>query len=133
MLGESDCLASSACRADYCSGCQTRIFAGCASPSDPPPQCPAIKCVAACAAVATLAECEARTDCHSVFTDPGTCDCAVLGCCAHFSGCANGDKAMCTSPGLLCRVATPYCEGPYVVAYSGSCFEGCVNKKDCAP
>jgi hypothetical protein len=84
--------------------------------------------------VTTKDACEARTDCHSVFMDPHNCDCAALGCCAQFSRCANGDTAMCKAPtGLACGAATPYCEGPYVVSYTATCFEGCVQSKDCAP
>jgi hypothetical protein len=104
----------------------------CANPSDGQPTCPAIKCAAPCSSVTTLAGCEARTDCHSVFVDPGTCGCAASGCCAHFSTCADGDTAACTGT-PLCKIVAPHCELPYVVAYSGSCYEGCVNKKDCAP
>jgi hypothetical protein len=131
-LPEGACLARMDCRADYCSGCQTKTFAQCARATDPPPVCPALKCVAACDAVTTLADCEVRTDCHSVFVDPGTCGCAVAGCCAKFSRCADGDKAMCTGM-PLCKIATPFCELPYVVSYTGSCYEGCVKKTDCAP
>lgn len=88
----------------------------------------------ACALVTMQADCEARSDCHSVFQDPHDCKCAALGCCAQFSRCADAEKAQCTAtPGLACGAATPYCEGPYVVAYTKTCFEGCVQSKDCAP
>ena len=131
-LAEAQCLATTSCRADYCAGCQAKVFAGCSRPVDPPPSCPAIKCVAPCSSVTTLSDCEARTDCHSVFMDPGTCGCGAPGCCAHFSSCADGDKANCKGP-ALCRAATPFCELPFVVSYTGTCYEGCVNMKDCAP
>jgi hypothetical protein len=131
-LNETQCLARTDCRADYCNACQGKTFGACANPNDPLPQCPALKCPAPCSSVTTLADCEARTDCHSVFVDPGTCGCAVSGCCAHFSSCADGDKAMCTGM-PLCRAVTPFCEAPYVVSYTATCYEGCVNKKDCGP
>jgi hypothetical protein len=39
---------------------------------------------------------------------------------------------MCTGT-PACTAATPFCESPYVVAYTATCYEGCVQKKDCAP
>jgi hypothetical protein len=88
--------------------------------------------LAKCSDVTTQAECDARSDCHSVFVDPGTCGCAASGCCARFQNCADGDMADCGGP-AACTMATPHCESPYVVAYRGSCFEGCVKESDCAP
>jgi hypothetical protein len=131
-LGEMQCLARTDCRTDYCPGCTSKMFVKCALPSDPQPSCPGSFCPPPCSMVTTLADCELRNDCHSVFVDPGTCGCAVSGCCAHFSSCADGDKAMCSGM-PLCKVATPFCEAPYVVSYTATCYEGCVNKKDCAP
>jgi hypothetical protein len=87
--------------------------------------------LAKCGDVTTLAECEARSDCHSVFVDPGDCGCATLGCCTRFESCADGDKAKCTGT-VLCEVDPPRCEGSYVVSYQGSCYEGCVKQTDCA-
>jgi len=92
----------------------------------------AASCPAPCSAATTLDACEARTDCHSVFQDPGTCGCASAGCCEHFLRCADGDKAMCTGT-PLCKIGTPLCDGPYVVAYTATCYEGCVKQTDCAP
>jgi len=87
----------------------------------------------ACSDVTTLDECEARTDCHSVFHDPGTCGCGKVGCCAKFSACADGDQADCEGKSLSCGAMTPYCEKPaFVVSFRGACFEGCVQPKDCA-
>jgi hypothetical protein len=82
--------------------------------------------------VTTLAQCETRLDCHSVFVDPGTCGCALAGCCEHFNRCADGDKAKCSRM-PMCTIATPFCEGDFVVSYTNACYEGCVQKKDCAP
>jgi hypothetical protein len=131
-LPEAACTARPDCRTDYCPGCQTKSFVKCAAPTDPPPTCPAIACPLPCGQVTTLDQCEARNDCHSVFVDPGTCGCAAVGCCAHFSRCADGNTARCT--GIpACDAAIPFCEGPYVVAYTATCYEGCVKKTDCAP
>jgi hypothetical protein len=95
--------------------------------------CPGSAC-GPCADVTTLEECEARTDCHSVFQDPGTCGCALLGCCARFWRCADNDLADCEGRSVGCDVATPFCESPaYVVSAAGTCYEGCVDPKDCAP
>lgn len=93
-----------------------------------PPDAP----LARCSDITTETECNARSDCHSVFEDPHNCACAALGCCARFRACADGDKANCSGP-AACAMPTPYCEGPYLVAYQGSCFEGCVKQTDCAP
>ena len=86
-----------------------------------------------CTLLTTLADCDARSDCHAVFIDPGTCGCGSVGCCAHFSRCADGGKADCKGP-AVCKAATPFCEGPgYVVAYANACYEGCVRATACAP
>jgi hypothetical protein len=132
-LAETACVARSDCRADYCPNCQQgKTFARCTAPDSPTFVCPPGACPPSCAQATTLDQCEARTDCHSVFVDPGTCGCAAVGCCAHFSRCADGDKARCSGM-PLCKAATPFCEGTFVVAYTDTCFEGCVQKKDCAP
>ncbi len=85
----------------------------------------------ACASVTTLAACDARSDCHSVFEDPGTCGCLALGCCAHFLRCADGDRASCTPNAIACDAATPHCESPYTVSYTNVCYEGCVRNTEC--
>jgi hypothetical protein len=85
-----------------------------------------------CAQATTKDACEARPDCHSVFVDGRDCGCAALGCCTRFSRCADGGAAVCKAPAISCDAATPYCEGPFVVSYSGSCYEGCVQATDCA-
>jgi len=133
-LDEASCRARTDCQVLTCPDCSGGTsFVGCGNPGSAV-ACPAIACPLPCAQVTTKDACEARTDCHSVFMDPHNCACAALGCCAQFSRCANGDKAMCKAPtGLACGAATPYCEGPYVVSYTATCFEGCVQSKDCAP
>jgi len=87
----------------------------------------------ACASVTTLEACDARSDCHALFEDPGNCRCAALGCCARFSRCADGDRALCTSGAVLCDALTPHCEGPYVVSYTDFCYDGCVRATECLP
>jgi hypothetical protein len=133
-LNETMCLARTDCRTDYCTGCQAdaKTFAKCAQPTDPYGPCPTNACLAPCSSLTTLDACGARLDCHSVFFDPGTCGCAVAGCCAHFQKCVDGGKAACTGM-VACTIVKPYCELPYVVSYSGSCYEGCVKQTDCAP
>jgi hypothetical protein len=87
-----------------------------------------------CAEVLTFDECEARADCHSVFEDPGTCGCGSVGCCARFDRCADGDTADCQEASVQCDALTPFCDNPaYVVSVAGTCYEGCVDPKDCAP
>ncbi len=87
-----------------------------------------------CSLAGTLEECEARPECHSVFVDPGTCGCGSVGCCARFSRCADGEQADCLGANVMCDAMTPFCDNPaYVWSYSGFCYEGCVDPKDCAP
>jgi hypothetical protein len=87
-----------------------------------------------CSFASTFEECEARPECHSVFVDPGTCGCATVGCCADFSHCADGAQADCLGAQVMCDAMTPFCDNPaYVLSYSGFCYEGCVDPKDCAP
>jgi hypothetical protein len=86
-----------------------------------------------CASVTALEACDARSDCHAVFVDPGTCGCGAPGCCARFSRCADGDRAQCTPDGLACLVVTPHCESPYTVSYANLCYEGCVRNTECMP
>jgi hypothetical protein len=86
-----------------------------------------------CGDVTTQAACDARSDCHSVFVDPRGCACAALGCCARFSRCADGDRAFCIAGPIACDQVAPYCEGPYVVSYTQSCYEGCVRATECVP
>lgn len=85
---------------------------------------------AKCSEVTTQAECDARPDCHAVFEDPGTCGCSAPGCCARFKRCATGNTADCVGP-ALCEMVAPHCELPYVVAYTGLCYEGCVKQDEC--
>jgi hypothetical protein len=94
--------------------------------------CPADGGDGACSSLTTLAACDARSDCHAVFDDPGTCGCASAGCCAHFSKCADGGKAVCTMPSTFgCTIHVPFCESPYVVGYTAACYEGCVRASAC--
>lgn len=84
-----------------------------------------------CPQLTTRADCDARGDCHSVFVDPNDCDCPLPGCCARFSRCATGGRAVCDAA-VACATATPYCAGDYTISYAGNCFEGCVLKTACA-
>src|SRR5258708_6572448 len=133
-LSEATCKTRPDCRPDYCPECTGQRFTRCSPPPDPLPVCPPLGCPPPipCSAATTLADCAAHTDCHSVFVDNQTCLCASLGCCARFNRCADGDKALCKGM-PVCDLATPYCEGPYVVSYTNACYEGCVQTKDCAP
>jgi hypothetical protein len=132
-LGEAACKARPECSAQFCPGCQGNVFSRCTVPGVAPVACPVIECPKPCADVTTELECEARTDCHSVFVDPGTCGCAAVGCCARFQRCAGGDKAMCRGT-PACDALAPFCEGPaFVVSYTNACYEGCVRAKDCIP
>lgn len=134
ILDEASCRQRTDCVAQVCPDCNgVSNFLGCATLTDAIRSCPAIACPLPCGQVTTKDACEARPDCHSVFVDPRTCGCAALGCCAQFSRCADGDKAICKPPsGAACAAVPPVCEGPYVVGYTATCFEGCVQQTDCA-
>jgi hypothetical protein len=138
VLDETSCNARADCQADYCTGCSRRTFVGCGEPGTGF-ACPAGCAVPGpCASETTLAGCATRTDCHAVFIDHGICDCAVAGCCTSFDHCADRDKASCKwssdAGASLCMRIPPACEAPpYVVSYTSTCYEGCVQPKDCAP
>jgi hypothetical protein len=132
-LDEASCRTRTDCRADACPGCNgSQAFVRCLGANDPIAACILLPCPAPCAAATTKETCEARPDCHSVFVDDRACACAGLGCCARFSRCADGASAVCKAPPITCDAVAPHCEGPYVVAYSDSCYEGCVQSSDCA-
>jgi hypothetical protein len=133
LTDAASCAARADCRANSCPTCDgSSSFFTCVPIATSAILCPAIACPAACSIMTTQASCDARPDCHSVFVDPGTCGCAAVGCCAHFSACATG-KAMCTPPAqVTCKIVTPYCEGPaYVLSYTSNCYEGCVPAAAC--
>jgi hypothetical protein len=120
----------------WCPGCTPgsgSCFAGgCPAVACPPPDAGTIDAPSgSCDQVTTQAACDGRSDCHSVFVDPGTCGCAAAGCCARFSRCAGGATANCSGP-ALCYMAQPFCEAPYVLSYTGSCYEGCVRQSECS-
>jgi hypothetical protein len=87
----------------------------------------------ACAELTTLDACELRRDCYSLFSfpDPMSCACTAEGCCATFARCVSGAYANCDGTQISCTIPTPHCEGDYVLAYKGGCYEGCVRTKDC--
>lgn len=94
--------------------------------------CPGFACDQ-CSSAATLEDCDARSDCHPVFEDPGTCGCAQVGCCARYASCAQGATANCDASALGCLAPEPFCESPaFVLSYTASCYEGCVRPEDCA-
>jgi hypothetical protein len=79
--------------------------------------------------------CAASPSCHRVFYDPGTCGCALAGCCMQFQRCAAGKQAICTPGARVCDAKPPDCGPSYAVAYPPpnqlGCYEGCVLKLDC--
>jgi hypothetical protein len=93
--------------------------------------CPGAACQP-CADVTMQEECDARVGCHSVFLDAGVCACPTAGCCMAFARCADGDNVDCTGKGVNCEALTPACGPAFVNSYTPSCYEGCVDRKDCA-
>src|SRR5205823_330564 len=105
---------------------------GCTRSQDPPLFCAEPDCApATCESITTRDGCDASPNCHSVFVDDQACKCAPAGCCTRFSRCAEGKTAQCSGP-VACDADQPLCEGPYVVAYTGVCYEGCVLASECA-
>jgi hypothetical protein len=109
-------------------GCSTGVCPGFGCPlpdagaSDAP--------VGTCGQVTTQAECDTRSDCHSVFMDSSNCGCARPGCCMHFVGCDDG-RANCSGQ-VFCNIEAFRCEPPYVLSYGSVCYEGCVLQTECA-
>jgi hypothetical protein len=134
-MDAQSCAADPRCLIAGCPDCNGGItFVTCydKSGSPPPLTCPLIPpCPAPCSTLKDEASCTARTDCHSVYTDPGTCGCATPGCCAHFSSCDSPSKADCTTKNLTCQKTPPFCEGDYVPSVTSGCWEGCVHKAEC--
>ena len=131
VLDEATCKSRSDCRADYCVHCDALapVFTACNPTDAPRPNCPLPKCAATCSQLNDVESCNARSSCHAVLSDPGTCDCAAPGCCMQFDFCADG-PADCTGP-VLCRAAPPDCGPGYAISYTTDCYEGCVLRSEC--
>jgi hypothetical protein len=134
-LDEAGCRARADCAVGSCPDCSGGTpFTGCYDPKlELGWACPAIACAPAdCDQQTTEAACRARSECHPVYRDPGTCLCAQPGCCMMFDACADGAQANCKGP-ALCKSLPPTCEGQFTLGFANSCYEGCVKKSDCAP
>jgi hypothetical protein len=95
---------------------------GCASHGPP--------CQPKCADLQDGRDCIARGDCYPVFTSDEPCN--NICCASHFARCEQGYEAHCRGT-PVCQLLEPNCVGPFVVAYSGSCYDGCVLISECAP
>jgi hypothetical protein len=73
--------------------------------------------------------CRASPDCHALYVDPGTCDCAPVGCCMMFQRCADGPPVCDANP--TCASPQPICGGDYVASFVNGCSDGCVHWEDC--
>ena len=78
------------------------------------------------------AQCGSAFGCHAVYQPTSACVCSGPGCCIQFSSCADGAQADCNGM-AACPTLPPACDGPYVVSYSGQCYEGCVLQSECTP
>lgn len=88
-----------------------------------------------CGSIQTQAECDQRSDCHSVsYDDKSSCGCALPGCCMRFNRCADGGSVACSGQ-VSCMQATPVCAAPYAVLYRNElgCYEGCALASKCTP
>jgi hypothetical protein len=117
------------CRASYCQNCAGQaVFSSCTPLNGPPPTCPPIVC---CSHLTDATACRAAVSCHPVFEsiDPTTCTTAD---CNHFAFCADGRRARCVDPGIVCGRVQPYCDPlVYVISYTETCYEGCVEPAEC--
>jgi hypothetical protein len=128
-LDEQSCAMNASCRADYCDACGIRRFVGCSDPGTQPAPCPAVTCPN-CMGLDEQA-CSSTATCHPVYIDLQACGCAPAGCCTRFQECGQGAYAVCTPPTAICDALPPTCEGDFVLAYSNSCYEGCVHPREC--
>ena len=132
-LDEASCKARTDCRVDACPGCNGgSAFVRCAAPSDPPSRCPAIACPAPCArrprrSLRGAARLPLRVRRHRRLRVRARSVAARASRAA-----PTAPARVCKAPAIICDAVTPYCEGPYVVSYRGSCYEGCVQATDCA-
>jgi hypothetical protein len=119
----------------WCPGCTPgtgTCLAMCGAVACPPPDAGTGDAPStSCGQVTTQAECDSRSDCHSVFLPGTTCGCAAAGCCELFNRCADGGRANCTGP-VACMAPQPLCALPYTLAYTANCYEGCVLQTECA-
>ncbi len=84
-----------------------------------------------CSQIRTQAECDQRSDCHSVSYGQQPCTCTTPGCCQRFDYCVDGGTTPCSGT-ITCTSPTQYCEPPYVPQYSNGCYWGCVLTSKCA-
>jgi hypothetical protein len=132
-LSEDDCIAAGPrCAVDACHECANYIvYKGCRDPSAPAFMCPGLGCASTCSGIAEC-ECTIAPDCHPVYADPGTCDCALAGCCIGFSRCEEGKNADCDQRDVMCKSTPPACGPNYTPSVSNQCWNDCVKPAECA-
>lgn len=130
VLGELSCIeAAPGCATNYCLNCDgAPYFSSCSAEGVSTP-CPQLDCPDSECGRLDEQQCATTPGCHRLFTEAFDCACASPGCCQVFERCAAG-PADCVGP-AGCRQQEPRCEGPYVVAYTDVCYEGCVLATDC--
>jgi hypothetical protein len=127
------CSADSRCEAVGCDACGTETFNGCVPTGTPPPDCPGFPCVADCAQRTTEADCDADLSCFAVYEDPGTCDCAGIGCCMVFARC-DPAPARCAPNGPDCGLLPIVCGSgyePIIEMEENGCLSGCAKASSC--
>ena len=87
-----------------------------------------------CAALASADACEARADCHALFSGDLPCD--SLGCANHFVECDDGARVSCTAPaspgGVDCTRMVGQCvAGDRETFLADGCGAGCVHAARC--
>lgn len=128
-LDERSCSVAPGCVQHYCPTCTGRRFQLCGVDGGPIPDCARPQCD--CPEL-DEASCDASAGCHAVYVDSDVCGCPTPGCCATFLRCAWG-PADCAGLDLSCRAQAPLCQGPYVISYEGTCYEGCALREACNP
>jgi hypothetical protein len=130
------CNARPWCTPYQCPDCMGgQLYAGCGAVGGAPIECGPCA-LPPCTDVTTQAQCDARTDCHSVFANFG-CECTLPGCCATFISCGGGATANCSGPSdgsITCKMTVPTCPIGYVLSFTTDCYEGCVPPRpECLP
>ena len=86
-----------------------------------------------CTSVPTAAACDARPDCHALYT--GNKPCNSLDCNNHFDKCLDGESAVCSPPAPfgMCASFLGVCVKGDTYAYDNAdgCTLGCVHTSHC--
>jgi hypothetical protein len=135
LTDAASCSARSDCESSGCPDCSGNVvFQHCIDEgTGGAPFCPEPVCQPACDGHTTESACTADPSCVAIYDDPGTCDCAPIGCCMQFNRCAEG-PAQCSPSGAgpsSCTQLPWDCGALYNPVFEGQCQIGCVKLAVC--